>query len=149
VACWRRLGQRQGHGPRQLWFFQSLTNKASKVFGGGQRGRIVFGVEADLGAVNVSHSATERITASMEDNLHAGPRNSMAGRLAAASNTQTPAWSIEAEYPHFYLDTEDSVIVGCCKDGGLFPFDFEHDLTAGTVKAGVNYRISPGYSPLK
>lgn len=60
-----------------------------------------------------------------------------------------PSWSLKAEYLHFDFGSENSIIDGCCKGVGLYPFRYEHQLTANSVKVGVNYFVLPGYAALK
>jgi outer membrane immunogenic protein len=176
-----------------------LSNKGSGVFGGGQlgynwqRGNVVFGVEADLGAMNVSHTVVNTAFgsnpfASIDNNFYGdvtgrlgytfGPALVYAkggfayfdgdakavnpGRTFASATTFTgwtvgggveyalsPAWSVKAEYQHFDFGSQNSILNGCCVGGNLFPFRYEHDLTADTVQVGVNYHLFPGYAPLK
>ena len=52
----------------------------------------------------------------------------------------TPAWSIKAEYQHFDFGKEDAVLSG---------FRYSNDLTADSVKFGVNFHIGPTPASLK
>jgi outer membrane immunogenic protein len=47
----------------------------------------------------------------------------------------TSAWSVKAEYLHFDFGSENATLSG--GGGGVFPF--KNQLTADTVKLGVNY----------
>ena len=53
----------------------------------------------------------------------------------------SPSWSLKAEYQYFDFGTATHTVF----NAGLTPFDFEHELTAHTVKIGVNYLIGGGY----
>lgn len=57
----------------------------------------------------------------------------------------TPAWSVKAEYQHFDFGTQTALQTSA--RGTNFRYDF--DVTADTVKAGVNYHFGRGYEPLK
>jgi outer membrane immunogenic protein len=49
----------------------------------------------------------------------------------------SPAWSLKAEYQYFDFGKEDSTVF----NAGNTPYQFTNDLTAQTVKAGLNYKF--------
>jgi outer membrane immunogenic protein len=57
-----------------------------------------------------------------------------------------PAVSVKVEYLHFDFGSQNSTIT---TNGSGTVFPFKHELTADTVKVGVNYHWLPAYEPLK
>jgi outer membrane immunogenic protein len=144
-----------------------------------QRGSAVIGVEGDIGVMDVTRTVTNRLNVNLRDDFYADATGRLGyafsrgliyakggaaffegsadvvnpGRSVTAAKSfvgwtvgggieykLASAWSIKAEYMHFDFGAENSTIEG---------FRYEHQLTAETVKAGINYFILPGYAPLK
>ncbi len=66
---------------------------------------------------------------------------------AGAEYMLSPSWSIKAEYQHFDFGTSSSNLVDADVVGGNF--NFNHDLTIDTAKAGLNYHLGCCEAPLK
>jgi outer membrane immunogenic protein len=56
----------------------------------------------------------------------------------------SPGWSVKAEYQYFDFGTQHSTL-----DNGVSIFRFDHELSAQTVKAGLNLHMYSSYQPLK
>jgi outer membrane immunogenic protein len=166
------------------------------VFGGAQLGynfqrdRIVFGVEVDLGGMDLDGSKAPAGVPEAKANVRGGFYGDATGRLgivadralfyakggfawydgaanftdpthaSAVASTDTfagwaagggieymlrPNWSLKAEYMHFDFGAERAVTV---KENTNY--HFKHDLTADTLKLGLNYHVYRDYvEPLK
>ncbi len=64
---------------------------------------------------------------------------------AGAEYKLSPAWSVKAEYLHFDFGSENATLTST---GGTV-YGYKNDLTADSVKVGVNYFFGQGYAPLK
>ena len=80
-------------------------------------------------------------------------------RNASSENSDLPAhfglqrkalraWSLKAEYQYFDFGGEKATGSAAGSESGIKVFNFK-DLTANTVKAGIDYHLSPPYEPLK
>lgn len=177
----------------------------SGVFGGGtagynlQAGHFVFGVETDVGYMDLSGSTTigsAHAGSHQNVTLDGGAYGDLTGRIGyslgqtlvyakggfafydgqgkqattspgyAPTGTGTftgwtvgggaeyflsPAWSVKAEYLHFDFGHQGGyqTNVGDLSSPLGYRFANNFDLTADSVKAGINYHIGGLYEPLK
>jgi outer membrane immunogenic protein len=61
----------------------------------------------------------------------------------------SPSWSIKAEYLHFDFGSQGASQTSVGDDPIGFVYKNKFDVTAESVKAGVNYHIGQAYTPLK
>ena len=164
-------------------------------FGGGQlgynfqRGTIVFGLEADLGGMDLVKSKIEPASGgNITTNVNAGFYGDVTGRVGFLSDARTlvyakggfafydgdvkvvdipesttaksdtflgwtigagteykfaPKWTFKAEYQYFDFGSQTS------KMPASDPDSYKTELSAHTVKVGVNYFVGPSFEPLK
>jgi outer membrane immunogenic protein len=176
---------------------------ASGAFGGGtagynfQRGNFVFGVEGDIGYMDLSGSRTipsSDPAKAQNVTLDGGLYGDIGGRLGyafagtllyakggfafydgeakqvttkpgykpTATNTFTGwtvgggvehyisrAWSVKAEYLHFDFGTEHGAQTSISDAPIGFVYKNSFDVTADSVKVGLNYHPGSSYEPLK
>jgi outer membrane immunogenic protein len=176
---------------------------SSGVFGGGtagyniQRGNIVFGVEGDIGYMDLSgHRTIPSSTPPylQDQTLDGGLYGDITGRLGYAfdrtlvyakggfafydgegkqvtqkpgytpTGTDTftgwtiggglehfisPAWSLKVEYLHFDFGNKGGAQTSVTDLPVGYVYKNTFDVTADSVKVGLNYHVGSGYEPLK
>jgi outer membrane immunogenic protein len=118
-------------------FYGDLTGRFGFSFG-----TLMLYSKAGLAVISAKLRAEEPGVAD-EPSFHDSQVGWTAG--GGAEYLLSPSWSIKAEYQHFDFGTSSSNLVGA--NGANF--NFNHNLTIDTVKAGLNYHLGCCEASLK